>query len=145
MDLLSKVKVVDVADAAAAGTSLITGNTIDTQGFLGIMCIAKVGDVTATCVPHLQAFEGDASNGSDATLLTGTSALAAAGASNYDSKMMILDVRRPLKRYITFKLVRGTANAVVDSLTGILYAPKDVPVTQGSDVIGSTSLLSPSE
>jgi hypothetical protein len=145
MDLLSRSKVVNVANAAAAGVTLITGSTIDMQGFTGILIVAKLGDVTATGAPHLQAFEGDASNASDAVVLTGTSALAGAGATNYDSKIMVLDVRRPLKRYITPKLVRGTENIVLESITAILYGPKDIPVTQGSDVISSATLYPPTE
>jgi hypothetical protein len=143
MNLISEAAVVNIANAAAAGTSLITGTTIDMLGFKGITAIAKLGDVTATALAHLQVFMGDASDGSDAVQYAGTTAQAAAGASDQDSKLIIVDVEHPMKRYITFKLVRGTANVVLDAIIGIKWKARDIPVTQPSDVLRATGLYNP--
>jgi hypothetical protein len=102
-----------------------------------------MGDNADTAVPHLQVFMGDASNGSDAVQYAGTAAATAVTATSGDSKMLLLDIEHPMKRYITIKLVRGTANIVVASITGLLYKPRDVPVTQGSDVYAATGLYNP--
>lgn len=143
MNLISETKVVLVSAPVAAGTTLVTGTTIDMLGFKGIMGIAKLGDVTATALPHFQVFHGDLANGSDAVQLAGTAAQAAAGASDQDNKFMIVDVEHPMKRYITFKLARTTANVVVEGILAILYKARDVPVTQGADVLDADGLYNP--
>jgi hypothetical protein len=143
MNLLSETKTVVVSNAAAAGVTLITGNTIDMLGFRGIMIIAHLGDNADTAVPELQGFQGDASNGSDAAKLAGTSDAAAFNATSGDNKILILDIEHPMKRYITPKLERNTANIVVQSIIALLYKARDVPVTQGSDVYAATGLYNP--
>jgi hypothetical protein len=143
MNLLSETKTVVISNDAAAGTSLITGATIDMLGFKGIMAIAHVGDNADTAVPHFQVFMGDAADGSDAVQYAGTSAGTAMTATSGDDKLFIVDVEHPMKRYITFKFVRGTANIVIQSIIGILYKARDIPVTQGSDVYQATGLYNP--
>jgi hypothetical protein len=143
MNLISEVKVELSKAPVAAGTTLVTGATHDMLGFRGIMGIAKLGDVTATALAHLQAFHGDLADGSDAVLLAGTTAQAAAGAADQDNKYLIVDVEHPMKRYVTFKLVRGTADVVLEGITAIKYKARDIPVTQGSDVLRATGLYNP--
>jgi hypothetical protein len=143
MNLLSETKSVLISAAAAAGTTLITGNTIDMLGFKGLHVTCLMGDNADTAVPHLQVFHGDLADGSDAVLLAGTTAQAAAGAADQDNKYLIVDVEHPMKRYVTFKLVRGTADVVLEGITAIKYKARDIPVTQGSDVLRATGLYNP--
>jgi hypothetical protein len=143
MNLLSETKSVLISGAVAAGTTLVTGTVVDMLGFRGLHVTCLMGDNADTAVPHLQVFMGDESDGSDAVQYAGTSAAAAVTAASGDSKMLLLDIEHPMKRYITIKLVRGTANIVVASITGLLYKARDVAVTQGADVYAATGLYNP--
>ena len=135
MNLANRTRVYVSANAAAAGTSAINGTAIDTQGFESVRFLAILGDVTATSVVTLKAQSGAASDGSDATDITGaTTASFTAGASDADNKVLSLDVIKPTKRYVRPVLTRTTANAVVQAIIAELYgAHKNPP--GGGDVI----------
>lgn len=133
----------------AAGTTLQTLTTQSmVQGgiaFNGVRCIVCLGDITATAAAHLKAYQGLNSAGSDKAALSGTAAQTAAGASDQDDKVLILDVYKPLEQYITFELVRGVANIAVDSIMYEFYEPREEPVTQDATVLSAVSLIEPNE
>lgn len=135
--LLKECKIVAISPDATGATTDINPVTIDMSGFKSCLIIAYLGDVADTCVLHLKALQGTAANGSGATAIAGTTA-ATAGASNYDDKILLLDVKNVIYRYLTPQLLRGTANAAVNGIVAILYNGRDCPVTQGSDVMQST-------
>lgn len=142
MNIAHRTKTVVINDAAVAATSTITGTTIDMAGYRGLLIIAFLGDVTVAATPWLKALQGTDSGGSGATAIAGSSILAAAGASNYDLKVMQVDVYRPQYRYITAQLLRTAANVVLNGIIGILYDPIDEPTTQ-VDAISSQVLADP--
>lgn len=133
----------------AAGQTLQTFSTLSlVQGgiaFAGVRCVVILGDVTATALAHLKAYQGKDSGGSDKAALSGTAAQAAAGASDQDDKMLIVDVYKPLEPYITFELVRGTANVAVDAVFYEFYEPREEPVTQDATVLDNDCLVEPDE
>jgi len=139
--MLKSAKIVSISPDVAAGTTTIEPVTIDMAGYRSCLIIAYLGDVTATAVPHLQAKAADTNT--VGTAIAGTAALAAAGASDYDDKLMILDVVNVRQRYLSPSLARTTANVAVNGIIAILYDARNVPVTQGSDVIDGTSLSNP--
>lgn len=137
------------------GANIAAGQTLQTfttqsmvQGgiaYAGVRCIVALGDITATALAHLKAYQGLQSNGSDKAALSGTSAQAAAGASDQDDKLLVLDVYKPLDPYVTFELVRGTANIEVDSVVYEFYEPREVPTTQDATVLSAVSLIEADE
>lgn len=133
----------------AAGTSTQTFTTQSmVQGgvaYNGVLCKVFLGDVTATAEAHLKAYQGTASDGTGKAALTGTAAQAAAGASDQDDKVLILDVYKPLDPYVTFELIRGVANVEVDAVEYVFYEPREEPVTQDSTVLSAVSLIEPDE
>lgn len=133
----------------AAGTTLQTFSTLSMRqggiAFAGVRCIVILGDVTATALAHLKAYQGKVSDGSDKAALSGTAAQAAAGASDQDDKILIVDVYKPLEAYITFELVRGTANVAVDAVIYEFYEPREEPVTQDSTVLDNDCLVEADE
>lgn len=139
--LLKECKIVAISPDVSAGTTDVEPTTIDMSGYRSICIIAYLGDVTATAAPHLKLKAADTNTAG--TAIAGTSALAAAGASNYDDTLMILDVKNVRQRYATPSLARTTANVAVNGIIAILYNARNVPVTQGSDVIGSTLVGEP--
>lgn len=125
-----------VENAAAAGQTTLTTDTLDMKGYDGCTFIAALGDVTDTSVLTLTIATGDASDGSDAAD-TGIIATFTAGASDADNKLLIAEIVRPLKRYVTATLDRGTANAVVDGIFCIQTDANTEPVTQSASVVAS--------
>ena len=140
-NLLKECKIVAISPDAAAAQTDLEPVTVDMSGFRSICVIAYLGDVTATAVPHLKLKAADTAVAG--TAIAGTSAIAAAGAADYDDKIMVLDVKNVRQRYATPCLTRGTANVAVNSIIAILYNGRNCPVTQGSDVISAVSLANP--
>lgn len=137
------------ANSTAAGTTTLTQTTVSMRqggiSYQGVRCIVLLGDVTATALAHLKAYQGKDSGGSDKAALAGTAAQAAAGASDQDNKLLILDVYKPMEPYITFELVRGTANIVVDAILLEFYDAREEPITEDATVFSETLLVEADE
>ena len=139
MDIQSILKdcAIDYVEAAAvAGTSLLTSDVLDMAGWDGCCFIAALGDVTASSALALTAL-GHTANAASGAAITGAAASFTAGASDADSKLLVVDVVRPVKRYIYATLARADQNAVVNGIIAIRYRGAKSPVTQGSTVIAS--------
>lgn len=138
MNFLKDAKVIRVENAATAGTTELVTDVIDMQGFDSIAFIATLGDVTATSVLTLTVKTNSANSTSSPTpVTTVATATYTAAASDADNKMMIVDVNEPRQRYVFASLTRTTANAVVDSITAILYNAHEKPVTADASVLVS--------
>lgn len=141
--LLKDVLITRVMNAVAADTSDQNSSIVDMQGYEGVLFVASFGTLTATQVTSLKAQQDTDSAGGTMADLTGTSVGPLAdGDSN---KVLVLDVYRPLERYVRCVVDRGTANAVIDSVIAIQYGARKAPVTQGSTVSASELHASPAE
>lgn len=135
MILSSNVKVTQVSPAAAVGTSTINGTTLDMSGFDGVMFVLLAGAITDGA-PGVQAASGSAANGSDKQTLLGALASLTNAQSN---QIAILDLYRPLDRYVTPEIVRGgSTGAVIGGLVAIQYCAGFKPTTQDAATIAST-------
>lgn len=137
LSLLKDCAIDYVEAAAAAGQTALTGDVLDMQGWENVCFIAITGDVTATSVLTLSAYAHTA-NAASGAAITDASATYTAAASDADSKLMIVDVRQPQKRYVYPYLTRTTADAVISGIIAIRYNGEKLPVTQGSSVLVST-------
>lgn len=126
--LLEGISVIRSANATAAGTTPINGSSIDMQtlGARALLCIACLGALTSTQVTKLK-LQGSDDNSTWADLthtdysVTSQAVATAAAADADGNKMLVLDCKRISHRYVRPVLVRGTANAVLDSLVSIPY------------------------
>ena len=144
VNLIKGVKVSRSLNAVAAGITVQNGAVIDMQGFDGVQFILLVGALTATQVTGLKAQQGNASNLSDAADLAGTAVGPLADADG--NKALVLDVYRPLERYIRPVVTRATANAVIDGVIAIQYRGRKAPVTQDTTFVAANKMLvSPAE
>ena len=116
MNLSNAVKINLGGATTAAGTTTVTGSTIDMQGYEGVLFIAKFG--TAATDNTLKAAQGAASDMSDAADLLGTSV--GVGASD---ELVWLDIYRPRERYVRALALRGTSTTL-DSLWAIQYGAR---------------------
>lgn len=138
MNLLKNCKITVVEAAATAGTSTLTTDVLDMTGFEGVMWIALLGDVTSGSVLTLTAKGNSANSTSSPTPVTQKASDAfTAGASDADSKVIVVDVYRPTLRYQFAELSRATQNAVVGGIIAIQYEPNFKPTTQDASVIAS--------
>jgi hypothetical protein len=138
MNLSHGIKVTVVEAAAAAGTTELVSDVLDMQGFDGVIFIALLGDVTDTSVLTLTAKGNTANHVSSPTPITQASATFTAGASDADSKALMVDVCDPALRYIFASLTRATANAVLGGIIAIQYSADYRPTSQAASVIAST-------
>jgi hypothetical protein len=142
--LLKNCKITRVAASAVAAQTDVESTFVDMAGFDGVLFIALTGDVTATSALALKASQNTADSSSGAAEVVGAASFTA-GASDADSKAIVLDVRRPRERYVRAILERGTANAVVDGIIAIQYNAKDLPTSQAASVIASALINDPAE
>ena len=143
-NLLNNCKIVRVS-ADGTGTASASANKltiVDMDGYEGVMFVAQMGDVVNTAVITLRAAGATTNSSGAMTLLVG-SATFTADATSADDKCVVLDVYKPPYRYIEAQLTCATANAPYDSVLAILYKAGRVPVTQGSSVVASSTLDSP--
>jgi 3-oxoacyl-(acyl-carrier-protein) synthase len=146
MENLSKVtKVTRVMNGVVAGTTDQNGDSVDMQNFEGVMFVASIGALTASQVTNLtaQGSSDDGSADSFADLLgTGTAAMA----DSDGDQVIVLDIYKPVERYIRPVLLRHTANAVIDGIVAIQYGPRVKPTTHCTTTVQAAEThVSPAE
>lgn len=138
MNLSKSIKVTVVEAAAAAGQTELVSDVLDMSGYEGVIFIALLGDVTSGSVLTLTVKGNSANSVSSPTPVTqkATSAFTA-GASDADSKVLLVDVYKPTLRYMFASLTRTTQNAVVGGIIAIQYRSRAKPSTHDASVIAS--------
>jgi hypothetical protein len=140
MNLTDHIKVTHVLNAVAAGTTDQTSSEIDMVGFDGVMFIADIGTLSAGQVTKLQA-QGSNTSGSEAAFTTDAVTPAMADADS--NKLLIVDIFRPVTRYLKAVVKRGTANAVINCVIAIQYKADKKPTVQPATVSQLLQLSSP--
>jgi len=138
MNLSKNCKITVVAAAAVAATTDVTTDVLDMSGYDGVMFIALTGDVTSGSKLTLTAKANSANSTSSPTPVTQKATTeVTAGATDSDSKAIVVDVYKPTLRYVFAVLARTTQNAVVGGVIAIQYKAKAKPTTQDATVIAS--------
>lgn len=138
MNLSKEIKITVVEAAATAAQTELVTDVLDMQGYEGVMFIALTGDVTTSCDLTLTAKGNSANSTSSPTPVTQKATTTfTAGATNADSKVLMVDVYKPTLRYMFGSLTRTTANAVVGGIIAIQYGARNKPTSQDATVIAS--------
>lgn len=124
INLLKSARVLNALNGAVAGTTTLTGSTIDTQGATSVTFIAPIGTITSTGVPNVKVQWGDASDGSDMADITGATTTYADTGSNL---LACIEIVKPVKRYMRVVVTRTTANAVLGGCPCILLGNRTEP------------------
>lgn len=119
MNLSKNVKITKVSATASGATSDVNGTVVDMQGYAGVMFIVSLG--TAAADNGVKAQQGEQSNLSDAADLAGTQVL-----SDGTQTDLVLDLYRPLKRYVRAVAVRGTSSTL-EAMWAVQYAGSHKP------------------
>lgn len=143
-NLLRNVKITRIkADGAGSASATPTKcDIIDMAGFDSVMFIAAMGNVLDTSAVSLKV-AGATTNSSGAMALLAGSAGGTATATSYDDKLVILDVVKPTYQYLEAQLFHVTADGPFDGIFAIQYNATDLPITQGSTVVASSTIYSP--
>lgn len=137
-NLLKDVKITVVEAAAAAATTELVTDVLDMSGYEGVMFIALTGDVTSASVLTLTVKANSANSVSSPTPVTQKASDAfTAGASDADSKAIVVDVYKPPLRYVFGSLTRADQNAIVGGIIAIQYGAHMKPTSQAASVIAS--------
>jgi len=138
MNLSKGIKVTVVEAAATAATSELVSDVLDMSGYEGVLFLALTGDVTASSVLTLTVKANSANSVSSPTPVTQKATAAfTAGASDADSKLLMVDVYKPTQRYVFASLTRADQNAVIGGVIAIQYGASNKPTTQDASVIAS--------
>lgn len=138
MNLVKSTKVTRVVNATAVGAASVNGAVIDMQDFEGVVFTAQLGAITDG-TPALKAQGGSLADGSDMADLEGSST---ALAITDDNKVAVLEIYRPVQRYIRPVIVRGGATgAVVDAVIALQHSPRFLPTTNDATTVAATSVL----
>lgn len=122
-NLINEGKIIKVADAAAAGTTDITGATIDIGDGKSIVLVTAI--TTKAANNFLQAQSGALANGSDAAALSGGDVAAVA-----NGDVCAIEIFEPSDRYITPVIKRGTSTATSD-IWAIVFDGRKKPINNG--------------
>lgn len=139
MSLLKNGKITRVEASAVAGTTTLTSDILDMQGYDRVLWIASLGDVSDTSVCTLTALVNDTNDTVTPTSLANTAAVTAT-ATSADDTLLMVDVGPNSilgNRYAYCTLARATANAVVNGIYAIRYGARTEGVTQDSTVAAS--------
>lgn len=127
-----------VANEAAAGTSAVTSSVVDMSDWDGITFVALLGTVTDNSILTLTGKENTANSTSSPTPVApatfATSAITAATSSN---TIMVVEIYRPLLRYVFCALTRTAQNAEVGGIIAIRWRGRVNPVTIDTSVLAS--------
>lgn len=120
-NLLTDKKLVKVSDPTGAGTSDVTTDSVDMQGYEGVMFFSSYGTAATDNLPHLEQSSDDASSDSFADL-EGTEV----NVSTSDEDVWV-EIWRPRERYVRAVFEVGTSSTLGD-IWALLYGAKDIPV-----------------
>jgi len=124
--------IVRVSNAVAAGTSSVNCTAVNLASVVGdvVRVIACMGTLTSTQVTSLKL-----QSSSDNSTWTDVTGGATGNMADADSnKMLIAEWIRPNTQYVRAVVVRGTANAVIDSVVMIIGNVRSEPITADTSV-----------
>lgn len=126
----------------AAGTSNLTSDEVDTQGFEGVKFTVGFGAIVSGAATSIKVRQGKVTGMSDGADLKGTSITVA---DTDDNKVVISEITHPEERFLDVVTLRATQNSTVDFVLAELFGPKDMPVVKDSTVATQEIFASPDE
>ena len=134
--MIENLKVIQCITIAngAAGTSAITGSTIDFADAEGALIAIQLGAIVTGAVTSVKFMEGATT--SPVTDVLGTN-IAITDAQ--DGEIVYLNIKRPGLRYGAIYVTRATQNATLSAIAYV-YGNRSLPVSQVATVTGETHL-----
>ena len=150
MNLLDNAKFYVVAPQTTGSTDEQAAVVLDSAGYDNVMWLAIADGNTNSTGGYsvLRHMHSESTSTTDMVAATSTTlcAPASTGTGFLDNTMLVLDVHRPSKRYVSAYLTKDSTNAFDSEILGILYNTERGSVTQPTStygVAGSAFSLSP--
>jgi len=122
-----------LAPVAAASSTDSNSDRLDMAGWDGVVFIVPITDSVATGVATLNAQENTADSDTGMTTVA-TATATSASSDDLNNTLLIVDVYKPLKRYIQGNVVSATANIAYGNMIAIKYKGKSAPITDDASV-----------
>lgn len=122
-----------LAPVAAASNTDSNSDILDMAGWDGVVFIVPLTDSAATGVATLNVQENTANSDSGMTTVA-TATDTCVVNDDINNTLLIVDVYKPLKRYIQGNVTSATANIAFGNMIAIKYKGKKAPITDDSSV-----------
>lgn len=128
----------------ASGTADVTSKVIDTKGFDSVAIVVHTATIATGSVCDIFLQEADAA--SDADTLTSGANLAGSSitiADDDDNQAFVIDVNKPLKRFLQLTVNKDATNAWAGSAIAYLYNADAAPTThaEGTGTSGGSAVV----
>jgi len=148
MNLVKNIGAFQHISQTTAGITDQTGaNVIDTAGFEGVLFVGILDTITAAGTIRMYPRHSDSTGTGDQVACTGSAYIAGTTATTTDmeTQLILLDVYKPLKRYVSVYVDKATQNTEIKVLA-LPYGARVSPVAQSSGqygVVDSVVAISP--
>ena len=130
------------APVGAANNTAAFGTGVDMQGFEGVMFVVPVTDSVATGIATLAAYDNSTNSSGSASAISGASATKTSAADDdINDKALIVDVYKPINRYVFPKITSQTANIAFGNIIALQYEAGFKPTTQDATVLAASLAL----
>lgn len=144
--MLDRLQIDRILGYFAAGQTKRTSAIIDMAGFDGVIFVADLSTLLETGTLDVFVEQNVVNSGTGMARLATTTAYTVTAADALKTQSCILvEVYRPLERYLQANITPATANAVITGITSIRYHGVKSPPTRPANVLKSTRLVSPAE
>jgi len=134
------------APIAAASNTDSNSDRIDTAGYDGVRFICPITDSVATGVATLTVEQNTADSDSGMAALSGGAATATCTVTDdLNDQLLIVDVLKPLERYVQAVRTSATAAIAFGTLIVELYGPHKAPITDDDTILDIEIIASPAE
>ncbi len=140
-NLSNQIKTTRVSNAVAAGSADEDTSSVDMLDYEGVRFEVAFGAIAGSAVTSIRA--GQSADDSSFADLLGSDITVA---DTDDNKLFILDIWRPIDRFVRCTVKRATQNSTIDSVVAVQYGPRVSPPTNDSSTVGGQEIhTSPAE
>lgn len=147
MNLSKNVKIAVVAALVAAANNTDQKSAVlDMSGWDGVLFVTPIDDSVATGVATLQVQQNDENTSVGAANLVGAVASAVCAVNDdLNAKALIVDVYKPMQRYVLANVKSATANIAFGGTIAIQYRGSKLPADQAASILAQVLAISPDE
>jgi hypothetical protein len=145
MNLLKECSIRVVGNPIAlANNTDSNSDIIDMKDYDGVLFIGTVDDSVSTGVATLKVEQNAANSDTGMAAATGAQATKTCVVTDdLNNKSLIVDVYRPIKRYVQGVRTSSAANIAFGSLVAILYKGRKFPEAEHSSILDAALAVSP--
>lgn len=130
------------AAVTAANNTDSNSAILDMSGWDGVVFIVPLTDSVQGGVATLTVEANTANSDSGMVAITGATATATSGGNDdLNSTVLVVDVYRPLKRYVQGVITSATQNIAFGDMIAIQYAGHKLPVTVAASMSDQTVVV----